>query len=54
MDEYKVEIHETLSRVVSINAENNDDAIDKVQEAYNNSEHVLDSNDFQDVGFEVV
>lgn len=54
MNECKVEIHETSSRIVSVDAENNDDAIDKVREAYKSGKHVLDSSDFDDVGFEIV
>ena len=54
MNEHKVEIHETSSRIISVNAKNSDDAIDKVREAYKAGEHVLDSSDFQDVEFEIV
>ena len=54
MNEHKVEIHETSSRIVSVNAENGDDAVDNVREAYKAGEHVLDSSDFQDVSFEIV
>lgn len=54
MSEYKVEIHETSGRIVTVNVENEDDAVDKVREAYENGEHILDSSDFQDVSFEVI
>jgi len=54
MSEYKVEIHETSSRIVTVNVENEDDAADKVREAYEAGEHILDSSDFQDVSFEVI
>lgn len=54
MNEYKVEIHETSSRIVTVNAENEDDAVDVVREAYEAGEYVLDYNDFQDVEFEVI
>lgn len=54
MAEYQVEIHETSSRIVMISAENSDDAVDKVREAYENGDHILDSSDFQDVSFEVI
>ena len=54
MSEYKVEIHETSSRIVSVDVENEDDAADKVREAYEAGEHFLDSSDFQDVSFEVI
>ena len=54
MSEYKVEIHETSSRIVTVNAENEDVAVDEVREAYEAGEYVLDFNDFQDVEFEVI
>ena len=54
MSEHKIEIHETSSRIVMVNVENEDDAIDKVREAYEAGEHVLDASDFQDVSFEVI
>ncbi|KKN71233.1 hypothetical protein LCGC14_0422760 [marine sediment metagenome] len=54
MDEYEVEIEETLSRIVTVEAENSDDAEDKVREDYGNGDIVLDSDDFQDVNFEIV
>ena len=54
MSEYKVEIHETSSHIVTVNAENEDVAIDEVREAYEAGEYVLDYNDFQDVEFEVI
>ena len=51
MQEYKVEIKETLSRIVTVEAENENDAIDRVA-----SQGIcLDANDdFQDVKFEMV
>ena len=54
MNEYKVEIHETSSRIVTVNVENEDDAIDEVRKAYDDGYHILDAEDFQDVEFEVV
>ncbi|MBP3920127.1 MAG: DpnD/PcfM family protein [Bacilli bacterium] len=46
MKKYDIEIEETLRRVVSVEAENIHDAIDKVDEKYHNEEIVLDSSDF--------
>lgn len=54
MSEYQIEIHETSSRIVTVEAECSDDAIDKVAEAYADGKHVLDSSDFQDVGFNIL
>jgi hypothetical protein len=54
MDEYKVEIKETLSRIVTIEALNEDDAIEAVEAQYCDESVVLDAEDFQDVEFEVI
>ncbi|CXG48186.1 DpnD protein [Streptococcus pneumoniae] len=45
---YTVEITETLSRLVSIEAENPDEAERLVREKYKSCEIVLDADDFQD------
>lgn len=54
MKEYQVEIHETSSRIVTIEAEDEDMAVDMVREAHGNGDHILDYNDFQDVEFNLV
>lgn len=46
MDSYKIEIQETLSRVVEIVATSAEEAIDKVREIYRDEEIVLDSDDY--------
>lgn len=46
---YMVEITETLSRVVVIDADDGDDAVDIVERAYSNEDIVLDAEDFKDV-----
>ena len=48
---YKVNIEELLSRVVEVEAENEEDAEDKVREMYMNEEIVLDASDFQSVEY---
>ncbi len=48
---YKIEIKELLQRVVEIEAENIEQAIDITKEKYKNEEYVLDENDFKGVGF---
>jgi hypothetical protein len=49
-----VEIHETSSRLIEVEAKDKIEAIDKVQEAYSNGEYVLDHNDFQEVEFNII
>ena len=48
MKKYTVEITETLTRLVSIEAENPDEAERLVREKYKSCEIVLDADDFQD------
>ena len=48
MKKYTVEITETLTRWVSIEAENADEAEHIAREKYKNGEIVLDADDFQD------
>jgi len=43
---FKIEVREVLSRVVEIEAEDLETAIEKVEEQCNESEIVLDSDDF--------
>ena len=42
---YKVTVTETLQRTITVNAEDELDAVQKVQDMYNNGEIVLDSED---------
>ncbi len=46
---FKIEIMETLSRVIEVEAENIDDAIKIAKESYFSEEIVLDYTDFVDV-----
>lgn len=46
MKRYYVSVTETLNVVVSVDAESEKEAVQKVQDAYNNSEIVLDSDNF--------
>ena len=43
---YKVKVVETLSRIVEVEAENKDEAWDKVEAQWKASEIVLDADDF--------
>lgn len=51
---YKIEVLETIARVVEVEAKDGDEAFDKVRDMYNKSEIILDSSDFVDVQFSVV
>ena len=54
MDEYKVEIKETLSRIIPVVADSELDAIGIVETWYADQGIILDAEDFQDVEFEVM
>lgn len=45
---FDITVIETLSRTVSVDAENYDDALEKVEEMYDRQEIILDSSDFKD------
>lgn len=47
MDTFEIEIKETLSTLIKVEAENQSDAILKVKEMYRNQEIVLDSQDYK-------
>jgi len=42
-----IEIREVLSRIVTVDAESKEDAIEQVENMYNNEEIVLDYADFE-------
>lgn len=46
MKRYYVSVTEHLNKVVSVDAESENEAVQKVQDASNNSEIILDSDDF--------
>ena len=46
MKRYYVSVTETLNKVVSVDAESEKEAVQKVQDAYNNSEIILDSDNY--------
>ena len=48
---YQVKIIETLSRIVEVDAQSNDEAWDKVEKMYKKSQIVLDDTDFD--GYEI-
>lgn len=46
--EYKIEIKETLSRIINVEAENESEAIAKARLKYKSEEIVLDNRDYID------
>ena len=44
---FDITVTETLSRKVMVETENYDEALEKVEEMYDNEEIVLDSSDFK-------
>jgi hypothetical protein len=54
MKEYKIEVVETLIRIVTVEAMTEEDAVKFVKYDYNNAELVLDSDDFFDVDFNII
>lgn len=52
MNEYTVEITETLKRTITIKAYSDTDALLKVKEQYDNEEIVLSSEDYDGTEFE--
>ena len=53
MKEYKVTITETLKKTVTVEAESRNEAHQKVSDQWNNSEYILDADNFIGVDFEV-
>lgn len=51
---YKVEITETIQKTIKVEAENEQDAIQKAMKKYKNSEVVLTDEDFIDVDFKSI
>lgn len=54
MKDYQIEIHETSSRIITVSAENEYEALDRVQAEYADGKHVLDDSDFQDTEFNIL
>lgn len=48
---YEIEIEEILQKVVKIEADSLEDAIDIAKERYSNEEYVLDYQDYKDTEF---
>jgi len=54
MKEFQVEVCETLIKIVTVEAQSEEQALEFVRYDYNNAELVLDSDDFFDVDFNLV
>jgi hypothetical protein len=54
MKNYKVEVFESLAKVIDIKADNPEAALETIKEMYKNEEIVLDSSDFASVDFNLV
>lgn len=50
---YYITVIETLKKRVEVEAETEEDALARVEEAYNKCDIILDENDFTDVKFKV-
>lgn len=50
---FQIEIVETISNIVEVVAENEQDALLKAQEMYRNEEVILDSEDYIDTKFNI-
>ena len=46
MKKYRIEVTEVLSRIVEMDAENEDDVVEMVRQLYRNCDIVLDASDY--------
>lgn len=53
MKEFAIEVIETLSRIVRVEAENKDDALSQVWDMYSEEEIVLDASDHIDTDLSI-
>lgn len=51
MKKFRIEVQESLSRVVEVDAESSSEAVSKINDKYKKAEIVLDYNDFVGVDF---
>jgi uncharacterized membrane protein len=51
METFKIEVKETLSRIIEIEANSADEAFSKIQDLYNKEEIVLDADDYVETEF---
>ncbi len=53
MKKYSIEVLEVLSRIVEVEASDEDDAIERVRQKYRKCEIVLDDSDYKETEFSV-
>ena len=53
MKRYYVSVTETLNKIVSVDAESEEEAVKKTQNAYDNCDIILDSNNFVNEEIEI-
>ncbi len=53
MPKFEVLIMETLEDIVTVEAENEEEALEKVEDSYNNGDYVLGSENFTGVEFKL-
>lgn len=46
MTKYRIEVTEVLSRIVEMDSDNEDDAVEMVRQMYRNCELILDASDY--------
>jgi uncharacterized membrane protein len=51
METFKIEVKETLSRIIEIEANSADEAFSKIQDLYTKEEIVLDADDYVETEF---
>ena len=54
MSKYKVEVEETLTRAIEVEAESENEALIKAERAWHEEKIVLDARDFLDVEFHML
>lgn len=54
MKEFDLEVEEILQRVVTIKAETEDEALQKLEDKYYNEEIILDHHDLKETTFKVI
>lgn len=51
METFKIEVKETLSRIIEIQADSNEEALLRIEELYKKQEIVLDADDYVETEF---
>lgn len=54
MGKYNIEIIETLNRIIEIEAKDENEGLNIVQQKYRNSEIVLSADDYVDTSFNII